>query len=126
MDPLRPFTNLLRSLWTGSTRSAARSDGARRQAPGSGAQQAQATAAAAPVTARLQARLATLHEWNNARARELFVEHVLLMEFGGDLARDPTFADLVRRVSTHLGASPMLADRLDQLLQAVAADRPPP
>jgi hypothetical protein len=125
MDPLRPFTNLLRSLWTGSTRSAARSDGAR-QAQSSGAQQAQATAALAPVTARLQARLATLHEWNSARARELFVEHVLLMEFGVDLARDPTFADLVRRVSTHLDAAPALAARLDQLLQALAADRPPP
>jgi hypothetical protein len=125
MDPLRPFTNLLRSLWTGSTRSAPRSDRAR-PAPNSDVQHAQAIAAASPVTARLQSRLAALREWNRARARELFVEHVLLIEFGGELARDPTFADLVRRVSTHLDAVPTLAARLDEMLQALAADKPPP
>ena len=125
MDPLRPFANLIRSLWTGTTRSPARSaDGARPTQ--SGAQHAQAITASASVTSRLQSRLATLREWNSARARELFVEHVLLMEFGGDLARDPTFAELVRRVSTQLEAEPTFGARLDQLLQALAADRPPP
>jgi hypothetical protein len=124
MDPLRPFANLIRSLWTGSKRSPARSaDGAQPAQSGAG-QQAQATAGSTQIGATLQSRLATLREWNSARARELFVEHVLLAELGSDLARDPTFADLVRRVSAQLEAQPTLGARLDQLLQGLAAARP--
>jgi hypothetical protein len=124
MDPLRPFANLIRSLWTGSKRSAVRTtDGAPSAQSGAG-QQAQAIAGPAQISATLQSRLATLREWNSARARELFVEHVLLAEFGSDLARDPTFADLVRRVSAQLEAQPTLGARLDQVLQSLAAARP--
>ncbi len=125
MDPLRPFSNLIRSLWPGTTRARARAvDGARPAQTGAGEPaQAQAIAASSQVSARLQSRLATLREWNSSRARELFVEHVLLMEFGSDLARDPTFADLVRRVSAQLDAEPAFGARLDQLLQELAAGR---
>ena len=124
MDPLRPFANLIRSLWTGSKRSPMRAaDGAQPAQSGAG-QQTQATAGSMPISATLQSRLATLREWNSARARELFVEHILLAEFGSDLARDPTFADLVRRVSAQLEAQPTLGARLDQLLQGLAAGRP--
>lgn len=123
MDPLRPFANLIRSLWTGTKRTPVRADMGARQVQNTAGQQAHAIAASTQVSARLQSRLATLREWNSARARELFVEHVLLMEFGSDLTRDPTFADLVRRVSAQLDTEPALGARLDQLLQDLAAAR---
>lgn len=44
------------------------------------------------------------------------------MEFGSELAHDPTFADLVRRVSAQLATEPALGARLDRLLQDLAAD----
>jgi hypothetical protein len=123
MDPLRPFANLIRSLWSGTKRTAVRADKGARQTQNNAGQQAQAIAASAQVSARLQSRLATLREWNSARARELFVEHVLLMELGSDLNRDPAFTDLVRRVSAQLDTEPALGARLDQLLQDLAANK---
>lgn len=126
MDPLKPFANLMRSLWTGKTRSSARAVDGGRPTPTGQQPQAKGIAPAAQVSAKLQSRLALLREWNSARARELFVEHVLLVEFGSDIARDPVFADLVRRVSTQLEAEPALGARLDHLLQQLAADRHAP
>lgn len=119
MDPLRPFAHLIRSLWTGKKGAAAASGGAR----GSSTRQSHAVTASAPVINRLQARLASLQQWNGARARELFVEHILLMEFGEDLALDPAFADLVQHVCGQLGSEPAVGARLDELLQNVAAGR---
>lgn len=119
MDPLKPFANLVRSLWSGTKRAPTRAAQAGTAQP----TQTNAIAASAPVSARLQSRLATLREWNSARARELFVEHALLLEFGSDLAHDPTFAELVRRVSAQLATEPTLGARLDQLLQDLAANK---
>ena len=76
MDPLRPFAQLIRSLWT-SKHPAAGAAGSATQ--GRGAQQPHAVAPSAPVANRLQSRLAALQQWNGERARELFVEHILLM-----------------------------------------------
>lgn len=117
MDPLRPFAHLIRSLTTG-----------KKSAPGTAARgastrQSHAVAASAPIVNRLQTRLAALQQWNGERARELFVEHILLAEFGEDLALDPAFADLVQRVCGQLGSEPALGARLDELLQDVAAGR---
>lgn len=53
----------------------------------------------------------------------MFVEHILLMELGEDLALDPAFADLVQRVCSQLGSEPAVGARLDELLQQVAAGR---
>lgn len=119
MDPLRPFAHLIRSLWTGKKGAAGASGSTR----GAGSQQSHAVTASAPVVNRLQSRLASLQQWNGARARELFVEHILLMEFGEDLALDPAFADLVQRVCGQLGSEPAIGARLDELLQKVAAGR---
>jgi len=125
VDPLKPFANLIRSLWSSTKRAPARAPAGARATPATAGQQtpARAIAPATSVSARLQARLATLREWNSAQARELFVEHALLMEFGSDLAHDPTFAELVQRVSAQLATEPALGARLDQLLQDLAANR---
>lgn len=120
MDPLRPFAHLIRSLWT-AKRPATNAAGSATQ--GTGTQQPHAIAPSAAIASRLQSRLSTLQQWNGERARELFVEHILLAEFGEDLALDPAFAELVQRVCSHLGSEPAVGARLDELLQQVAAGR---
>jgi hypothetical protein len=120
MDPLRPFTHLIRSLWTGKRPAAGTAGAASR---GTDAQHPNAVVTSTPVANRLQTRLAALQQWNGERARELFVEHILLMEFGEDLSLDPAFADLVQRVCLQLGSEPAIGARLDELLQQVAAGR---
>lgn len=119
MDPIKPFTALIRSL--------------RRSVKGAGtdhtAQSATSTTAAAgiataaPLPGGLQPRLAKLTPWDERRARELFVESTLLHEFGAELAQDPAFFELVQRVSLHLGSESVVNERLDQLLREVAAGR---
>jgi hypothetical protein len=118
MDPLKPFAHLIRSL-----RTPKRSAAAGTATHGADTQRPNVVVSAAPIASRLQSRLATLQQWNKARARELFVEDLLLMEFGEGLALDPAFAELVQRVSTHLGSEPAIGARLDELLQQVAAGR---
>lgn len=114
MDPIKPFTTLLRSL-----RRAGKTDAPRTTQPGTAdSPAASASIATVPaVQGRLQSRLSTLAPWDEKRARELFVESTLLHEFGAELAEDPAFFELVQRVSTHIGGEASLRARLDQLLR---------
>ena len=119
MDPLRPFASLIRSLWT--TRKSRPADGARSaESPEStrtALTGARPAAPAASITGQLRSRLNAQSEWNPVRARELFVECILLSELGEDLARDPGFAALVSQVSRHMGDEPAISARLDELLR---------
>lgn len=124
MDPLRPFTNLIRSLWV------SKSDQARRTGAGTAGESAgiapasiAGVAPARAVTSRLQLRLSALTEWNSNRARELFVESILLNELGEDLSGDPGFTDLVGKVSAYLASEPRISARLDQVLRELLAAR---
>lgn len=120
MDPLKPFTSLIRSLWT-SKRSAARTTGpATARSAISTHAEAQPVAPSGQVSARLQSQLAALQQWNDDTARRVFVEHILLVELGEGLARDPGFGDLVQRVSAQLGSEPAVRARLDELLRELA------
>jgi hypothetical protein len=122
MDPLRPFATFLRSLWTVSKSERTRNA----NSPASSSSNAGGAESLAPVpsiAARLQPRLAALKDWQGGRARELFVEHVLIEQFGEQLAGDPKFAELVQRVSLDLAEEPTLDARLDELLQALARAR---
>lgn len=115
MDPLRPFTNLIRSL--SSTTKVESS----RPAPSPGGVAPGATPLVHDAMNPLRSRLAALKQWDPGRARELFVEHVLLSELGESLQQDGKFPELVQRVSTHLGSEPALNARLDELLKQLAA-----
>lgn len=119
MDPLRPLASLIRSLRTAAksrTAQSTRTAGAR-EAVTHGAANAAPSAPPQAIASRLHARLVTIGEWNPARARELFVECILLNELGEDLSRDPGFAELVQKVSTELGGEPAVSARLDQILR---------
>jgi hypothetical protein len=119
MDPIKPFTTLIRSL-----RRSDKSASNERTVPADASTGAAANIAASPaVHDRLQSRLATLAPWDAKRARELFVETTLLHEFGAELAADPAFFELVQRVSLHLSGETTVSDRLDGLLRELAAHR---
>jgi hypothetical protein len=112
MDPLRPFAMLIRSLWTTKSRSNRRAQRATTKA-------SEPQQGVTGIEPRLRVRLSTLSQWHPARAREMFVETVLLSELGVELERDPGFQPLVQNVSAHLGSLPAISSRLDELLQAL-------
>jgi hypothetical protein len=123
MDPLKPFTSIIRSFWEQYAR---RADGNPRAAESSGTtRQRLAPVEGAPAIealhGRLRSRLATLAQWDASRARQLFVECALTVELGDELARDPAFANIVQRVSQQLDSDWKLSSRLDTLLKRVAA-----
>jgi hypothetical protein len=123
MDPLRPFTNLIRSLWIGKPAAPRETASATARSTARTDADARPVAPSAQVSARLQSQLAALQQWNGDTARKVFVEHILLVELGEDLARDPGFGDLVQRVSAQLGSEPTVRARLDDLLRELAASK---
>ena len=116
MDPLRPFTTLIRGLWkaqrTGrqDTSSANRSgDGAQNQEPpGPGSVNLQAL---------LGSRIRALGDSTTERRRRVFVETVLLAELEPSASADPRFSDLVSKVAAQLGSDANVSSRLDAMLR---------
>jgi len=89
-----------------------------------GDQPRSAGAAEAPETlrSRLRSRIVNVGTADPRRARETFVEAVLGWELGEDLARDPAFGEMVRRLSEHIEGEPRLNSRLQELLQDLARE----
>ena len=119
-DPLRPFAQIIRSLWRGRTAGAQ---------PSSSATPTGGPAEPAPrvdesLESRLSAQVAGIDTGNPARLRQAFVETVLLWELGEQLARDPEFGEMVSRVSGQLGSDPAVAQNLHGLLVKLATARP--
>ncbi|MEJ1964233.1 MAG: hypothetical protein WDO56_22880 [Gammaproteobacteria bacterium] len=118
-DPLRPFADMIRSLWL-----------ARLQAKG--ATQASSkgkTGAEAPAPrpgrsfrSQLKARVSASRAAGPARMREAFVEAVLLWELGEQLAPDPAFGEMVTTVSEQIASDPMVGERLHRALQRLAEE----
>lgn len=112
MDPLRPFTALIRSLW--AARQPRTADPAATSAP--------PTAGVPSVESRLRLRLRALSPWQAQRAREIFVETVLSSTLGAELETDPEFQPWVHEVSEHLASVQDLSSRLDEMLQSLQRD----
>jgi hypothetical protein len=113
MDPLSPFTNLIRSLWHSRMQRA-------------GARTGQSEAPTTPPTdavdatrrahGELRDRMAQLQQATPEHRCEVFVRTVLLCELGEKVAADPRFSELVTRVVSELRTDPRVATRLDELL----------
>jgi hypothetical protein len=116
VDPLRPFADLVRSLWgsrTGPTPRTESTGQVRRL------DQQQPTAVAGPtddLRTRLRARLSQAGLADAGRARETFVEVVLAWELGDRVQGDPAFADIVKTVANRIAERPQLCGRLHELL----------
>lgn len=123
MDPLKPFTSAIRSLWLETNKRTEGNQRAGDTSPRADQNGEPAVGAAQPVQtlhSRLRARMATLARWDATRARQLFVECVLMSELGEHLASDPAFVELVQRVSQQIESDAKLSMRLDALLKRVA------
>lgn len=116
-DPLRPFAQLIRALWS------------KRAQPGEPTQTQTARAGPAPAAphageslrSRLSNRLGAVDPQNVSRMREVFVETTLLWELGEHLARDPAFTEMVARVSDQLTTDATMTQRLHHLLVGLRA-----
>lgn len=115
-DPLRPFAQIIRSLWRG------RIGPAERAHPLQPSSQQTANADES-LQSQLSARIAGMDRDNAAHLRQAFVETVLLRELGDNLARDPEFGALVTRVCEQLESQPPVARNLHQLLAKLATTR---
>lgn len=114
MDPLRPFTTLIHTLWASSKPRAAGT----RPTP----IPAMVIAGVPSIESRLRRRLGTLSPWQPNRAREIFVETVLANALGAELEADPDFQPWVREVSAHLASVQEVSSRLDDVLQRLQRD----
>jgi hypothetical protein len=127
MDPLRPFTGLIRTLWKSTANSTTQKD-ALGSASTTSAEEAQSEAAAAvqanSLQTQIRARLKRIGLNDPRLAREVFVETVLATELGENLSRDPGFTDMVKLVAEHIGADARLGDRLHTLLRSLAEEPP--
>jgi hypothetical protein len=116
MDPLRPFADLVRSLWGNRSTPTPRTDST---APSRASSEQQSRAAIDPtdeLRTRLRARLTQAGLSDPGRAREVFVEVVLTWELGDRALTDPTFATVVKAVADRINQRPQLSGRLQELL----------
>ena len=124
MDPINPFSNFIRLLRESSKKNSTGEAQHRPAAGSSGTDQAAAITPASraqSLQTSLQSRVRAMGPWNRQRAREVFVEQMLLRELGPEIANDAAFVELVDRVSALIGEQRGISDRLDQLLRELAA-----
>jgi hypothetical protein len=114
VDPLRPFAELVRSLYR------ARSGATARTSPGAQPQGNQSESVAIDAIdalhTRLRARLSEAGLTDADRARKVFVEVVLAWELGDQIPGDPAFAEVVKAVTNRIADRPRLSGRLHTLL----------
>ncbi len=118
-DPLRPFAQIIRSLWRGRVAATERAATAS-QTSSSPQHNAYVDES---LQSRLTTRIAGVDTENPARLRQAFVETVLLRELGENLARDPDFGAMVARVCEQLESQPTVAQNLHKLLVRLAPGR---
>lgn len=97
-------------------------DSAPRVAGAAGAASAAGGLAPGPLRATIAARLRALQpkdEGFQERAVEVFVEGVLLSEFGAEMTNDAQFRQLIHGVARAMRAEPQTAVELDQLIQTL-------
>lgn len=126
MDPLRPFSDLIRALWKSSAARVERTQG--------GAETRQATpertdagsqasdSAYLSLASQVRARIRQIGVRDPRRVREVFVETVIARELGLGASHAADVAELAQRVAAEIGANPSVSDRLHALLTALAED----
>jgi hypothetical protein len=123
VDPLKPFGSIIRSVWDKTARRVDRNEKTTSTTAAAENTLTHAVVSAPPLQplhSRLRARIPSANSWDAAHARGVFVESVLLSELGDDLAKDPAFAQVVKKISQQLGGNPKLSARLDVLLKQLS------
>src|SRR5262245_55519463 len=121
VDSIRPFAALIRTLSRKKVQAA--TDAAQPASVGDTGSGGPAAAMdeGQQLESRLRARLADLSREGNEDASHTFVETVLLFQLGDELARDPSFADVVTKVSRQLQADAQTRAKLTQLIEDLRA-----
>jgi len=127
-DPLRPFTQAIRSLW-GARARASQGNGSvstagAAAASGSAQRAASSRSPGETLRTRLKTRISQIDGSDQRKMREAFVETVLLWELGEHLAPDPQFHELVARVFEQIETDPEVGDRLHQVLMRISERSP--
>lgn len=118
MDPIDSVSRAMQLL---RQRLAAGKPSTNATAAGSAAS-ANAGLAPGPLRTTIAARLRALRpkdEGFQERAVEVFVEGVLLSEFGAEMTNDAQFRQLILGVARAMRAEPQTAAELDQLIQTL-------
>jgi UDP-N-acetylmuramyl tripeptide synthase len=128
MDPLRPFSDLIRALWKSG---ASRVDRTERGAASREASAERPSAALEPddperqsLEAALAVRLRQVGLGDPRRVREIFVETVMTRELGLGTPSSAAFTELSRRIADRIGSHTRLSARLHALLTALAGPQP--
>jgi hypothetical protein len=123
MDPLSPFTSLIRSLWRSRTErvSVPAPAGGTHGGPGVAPPEAQRPRSEEDLREQLRMRLVPLANATPERRCQAFVETVLLSELSESAGTDPRFAEIVGRVVQELTADSRVSARLDELLAELPA-----
>jgi hypothetical protein len=128
MDPLRPFSDLIRALWKSNARRVDRPGGVSASQAMQAEQPAEKTAAGetglVALKSEVRARLGPVGLSDKRRAREVFVEAVMARELGLGSGHDQEFSNVARRVAARIGSHPRLSERLHVILTALMEGRP--
>jgi len=121
VDSIRPFVTLIRTL---SRKKVEAPDGVAEPDVAGDTYANRAPTEAdrnSELETRLRARLAAVDASNPEKARQAFVETVLLSQLGEDLAKDPAFADVVAKVSDQLLCDAQTRAQLTSLIATLRA-----
>ncbi|HXS22554.1 MAG TPA: hypothetical protein VN735_15080 [Steroidobacteraceae bacterium] len=124
MDPLRPFSDLIRSLWKSSTARVQRAQGgtgASRTSPQSTAP-LEAESGSLSLRSEIRSRIRQIGLSDPRRVREVFVETVIARELGLGTSHAADLTEIAERVAARIGSHSELSDRLHTLLVALAED----
>lgn len=121
MDPLRPFTDLIRSLSRQGSKKTTRQDPNRTLQRGrsSGTNAVVNAGASESIQAQICSRITERGATNPVQRRAIFVETVLAQQLGSVLIGDPGFEEVVRKITDQIGSNPIMSQRLDHLLQTL-------
>jgi hypothetical protein len=118
-DPLRPFADMIRSLWLVRARATAPARVTVTSRPDADVPTSRSLRT---LRSRLQARMSASQPAGAARMREAFVETVLLWELGEELASDPRFVEMVTSVAEQVASDPSVGERLNRMLTRLASE----
>jgi hypothetical protein len=122
MDPLKPFTDLARTLsrTRGSPTARAHHSGQTKSVTFTAVDATRRVGSPDDLHARLRKRLKATGLADPSRAREAFVEVILAWELGDRLPHDQSLTDIVKTVSDRIDAHAHLSGRLHSLLAGLA------
>lgn len=126
MDPLRPFSDLIRTLWKSSATPVERTQGQSEARPVDLKPSTDTLPAAESgylsLRMEMRTRIRQIGLGDPQRVREVFVETVIARELGLSATHAADLAEIVQQVATRMGSHPALSERLHALLTALAEE----